>query len=141
PVRELVVGDYVIELSGRLIVPRASGLSAVNSDRRALVGGYEHDVRIVRVDPYPVVIVSSRGSLDRSESLTTIGRAVSGCVCRVHHIRIARIDFYFREIRGPSPDTHFIVGATPCLARIVGAVNAAEGRSIDRRVHPAWIAR
>jgi hypothetical protein len=39
PVGKLVVGDDVIELRGRLVVPRTPGLAVVDADGRALIDG------------------------------------------------------------------------------------------------------
>ena len=51
PVRNAIVGDHMVELRGRLVVPGAPGLAAIHRERRTLIGRDQHDVRIVGVDP------------------------------------------------------------------------------------------
>src|SRR5205807_140664 len=50
PVGKLVVGDDVIELGRRLVVPGTPGLAAVECDNRALVASQKNDLRIVGID-------------------------------------------------------------------------------------------
>ena len=60
PVRKPVIGDDVVELGGRLVVPATPRLAAVDRDDRALVGrDQQDDVRIVRVDPDRVIVVAA----------------------------------------------------------------------------------
>src|ERR1700691_118655 len=76
PVGKLVVGDYVIELRGWLVVPGAPGLTAVHADRRALVDGDGDDVGVFGIDPDRVVVVASGSAFDGRESLAAVARAV-----------------------------------------------------------------
>ena len=131
----------MIELRRRLIVPRAPGLAGVHGDGRALVGRDEHDVSVVRIYPNAVIVVAARCALDRGEGCAAIRRPICRSVRRVHHVRIPRVDFDLREVGRASPDTHFRVCATPCLARVIGTIDPAQGRSVDRGVHPARISR
>src|SRR5262249_181403 len=58
PVRPAVVGDDVIHLRRRLVVPTAPRLAAVDGDRRALIGTQDHNVALLWFDPAAGVIVS-----------------------------------------------------------------------------------
>ena len=60
PVREAVVGRNMIELAGRLVVPAAPGLAAVERHQRALVDAEDAPVGILRVDPQSVEVVAGR---------------------------------------------------------------------------------
>src|SRR5438045_1275161 len=51
PVREAIVCREMIELAGRLIVPAAPSLAAVDRNRRPLVRARGEASRIARVDP------------------------------------------------------------------------------------------
>src|SRR6185369_16129733 len=64
PVRKLIVSDDMVELRGWLVVPGAPGLAAVNTDHTSLVGRQQHDLRILRIDPEGVVIVSARRTFE-----------------------------------------------------------------------------
>src|SRR6185437_8772423 len=77
PIRELVVGDHMIELRRRLVIPGAPGAAAVYGDGCALIDPQQNDVGILRVDPDAVVIVSTRRTLPRIEVLAAVGGLVS----------------------------------------------------------------
>src|ERR1039457_6229631 len=55
PVGELVVGDHVVELRGRLVVPGTPRAPVVHADRGALVEGQQDDVGVDRIDPDGVI--------------------------------------------------------------------------------------
>src|SRR5450755_2958772 len=98
PVRKLVVGDDVIELRGRLVVPGTPSLAAVYADGRALVDGDGDDVGVFGIDPDGVVIVASGSAFDGGEVLASIGRAVGRGVGDVDDVGILRIDAHAAEI-------------------------------------------
>ena len=50
-VEKLVVGGYVVELRGWLVVLRAPGLSAVDTDRGSAVIAIDHAARICGINP------------------------------------------------------------------------------------------
>src|SRR5207245_466023 len=51
PIRKRVVRANVIQLRGRLVVPRAPALAAIHGNDRALVRAQQNDVGIIRIDP------------------------------------------------------------------------------------------
>src|SRR5207244_13056669 len=53
---ELVVGDGVVELRGRLVVHAGPGGTAVQRHRGAAVVPFDHTARIARVDPQDVTV-------------------------------------------------------------------------------------
>src|SRR4051812_28457412 len=67
-----VVRDDVIERRRRLIVPRAPAVAAVHADDRALIARDDHRVRIVRIDPDAVVVVTAGRAPKRPEGLPAI---------------------------------------------------------------------
>ena len=77
PVRMLVVGDDMIELRGRLVIPGTPGASTVDSDRGALIYAEKDDVGILGIDPDRVIVVSAGRALPGDEVLTTVGRFVA----------------------------------------------------------------
>src|SRR3954465_13245127 len=64
----------MVELPGRLIVPAAPCLSAVQRDQRALVDSRNLAVWIVRIDPQDVEIVAGRVPLQRNEMRPAVVR-------------------------------------------------------------------
>src|SRR5689334_24475716 len=50
-VRKGVVGDRVVELGGRLVVPATPRTAAVDRDHGALVAADDHVRRVPRIDP------------------------------------------------------------------------------------------
>src|SRR5262249_35081536 len=122
PVRELVVGDDVIELGGWLVVPAAPRLAAVDADRGALVGGQQDDLRVVGVDPDGVIVVAAGGALDEGERLAAVGRAVEGDVGDVDDVGVFGIDLDLGEVAAAAPQARVGVDTPPALAGVVGAV-------------------
>src|SRR5262249_54507182 len=59
PIGERVVCANVIQLRGRLVIPRTPCLPAVHRDDGALVRTEKDDVGIVRVDPNILIIVTA----------------------------------------------------------------------------------
>src|SRR5262249_25650953 len=140
PIRELVVGADVIELSGRLVVPRAPGLAAVDADDRALVAGEQDDLRVVGVDPDGVVIVAAGCTLDGSKCLAAVGGAIGRSVGDVDDVWVLRVCPYLSKIATPPPKTPVAVDALPALAGVVGPVDAPQLRRVDHGVEPLRIA-
>ena len=136
-----VVGGDVIELRGRLIVPRTPRVAAVHGDERPLIGHEEHDLRIARVDPQALVVVAAGGAADGRPVLPAVGRLPGLHVRGVGDVGIGRIDRDRREIGGASPHPVIGVRARPVLAGVVRAVDPAGAAGIDRRVQPVGVAR
>ena len=72
-VRKAVVGDHVVELRGRLVVPRAPRRSAVERNDRALIAAQQDLVRVRWFDPDAVVVVAARRAAPRIEGLPAVG--------------------------------------------------------------------
>src|SRR5262249_1866632 len=73
PIGELIVGDHVIELGRRLVVPGTPGLAAIHADGCALVDRNRDDFRVERIDPDGVIVVPAGRAFDCCERLTSIG--------------------------------------------------------------------
>src|SRR4029079_12578761 len=58
PVRKPVIRAHMIPLRRRLVIPRAPGLAAVDSDDCALVRSEQNDAGIARIDPNVLIIVA-----------------------------------------------------------------------------------
>src|SRR5690242_17095808 len=91
PVGKTIVGDDVIELRGRLVVPGTPGFAAVDSERGALVDTEQDDLWIEGIDPDAMVIVATGRAFDGCEILAAIGGAIGRSVGDVDDIGIARI--------------------------------------------------
>src|SRR6185312_6393250 len=76
PIRELVIGDHMIELRRRLVVPGAPGAAAVHGGGRSLIDAQQDDVGILRVDPDAVIVVPAGRALPRDEVLAAVGGLV-----------------------------------------------------------------
>ena len=139
PIRKTIVGDHVIELRRRLVVPRAPRRATVDGDGRALIDAECDRVRIVRVDPHRVIVVAARRALDadprRSAVERTIGRGVRG----VDLIAIVRVGRDAGEIFGASAHALFVVRLRPRRARIVRTEDPAAVDLFDDRVHAGRI--
>src|ERR1700720_2883377 len=98
PIRKLVVRDHVIELCGRLVVPGAPSLAAVDADGGALVAGQQDDPWILGIDPDGVIIVAARRAFDRGERLPSVGRAIRRRIRDIDDVPVLRIDPYAGEI-------------------------------------------
>ena len=73
PVGKTIVGDDVVELRGRLVVPGTPSLAAIHADSRALVAGQQDDLRIFRIDPNGVIVVAAGRAFDGGEVAAAVG--------------------------------------------------------------------
>ena len=136
-----VVRAHVIELRGRLVVPRAPRLAAVHGDDRALVRRVQDDLGIVGVDPQAMVVVATGSATKGGEGLPAIGRFPRDDIGDVHDVRILWIDAHFGEIRSATPQTHVGVDASPAFAGVIRSIDAAKIRRIDYSVETCGSAR
>ncbi len=60
PVGKLIVGDDVIELRGRLVVPGTPRSASIDADRCALIAREQNDLRILGIDPDGVIVIAAR---------------------------------------------------------------------------------
>ena len=107
PIRKLIVGDYVIELRGRLVIPGAICPSSIDCDDGALIAREKNNVRVVRVDPYRVIVVAARCASHRGKAVTCIGGSISRRVARIHDIPILRMGLHFGKVASTTPDPDF----------------------------------
>src|SRR4029450_7621922 len=70
--RKGVVGGHVIELRGRLVVPGAPGLTAVQRDDGPLIGRQQHDVGVFGFEPAILIILAARCTLERQPALAAV---------------------------------------------------------------------
>src|SRR5262249_968626 len=77
PIGMLVVGDDVIQLRGRLVVPGTPRAPTVHSDRRALIDSQKDDVGILGIDPDSVIVVAAGRAFPCNKILTTVGGFVA----------------------------------------------------------------
>ena len=153
-IRKRVVGSDVVHGSRGLVVPVAPALAAIGRDHTALVGHHQQDARVRRIDPYPLIVV-------------TTGRSTHGGPCRaailsppehgratIDDLRVGRIDCNGRQVAAANPPqrTGISSGHRPMLAAIGASVEAnraataaasaaaasparGRGRHRDRRVN------
>src|SRR6185437_8133775 len=140
PVGELVVRDDVIDLRGRLVVPAAPGLAAVERDLCALVAAEDAPLTVRRVDPQGVEVVSRLIALERDEMRAAVLRLEHDGVHDPDPIGIRRIGGQRAEIPTASPDPRVRRDVLPQLAAIVGAVEASlTPGTIGQGVDALWI--
>src|SRR5262249_19031034 len=77
PIRMLVVGDDVVKLRCRLVVPGTPGASTVHGDCGALIDSHQNDVGVLRIDPDGVIVVAARRAFPRNKILTAVGGLVA----------------------------------------------------------------
>src|SRR6266446_2789520 len=140
PVRKLIIGDDVIELRGRLVVPGTPSLAAIHADGRALVHGDGDDVRVFGIDPDSVVVVAARRAFDGGEILARVGGAVGRSVRHIDDIFISRIDAHAAEVVAASIDTFFAIHLLPAFASVIGAIDAAPRLRVHPCIHAVGIA-
>src|SRR5882724_2802530 len=98
PVRKSVVGANMIQLRGRLVIPRAPTLTAVHSDDRTLIRTKQNDVGVVRIDPNVLIIVAARRAAPAVPGFAAVRRFPTNHARRVHDLRILRIKPHDRQI-------------------------------------------
>ena len=126
----------MVELRGRLVVPAAPRFAAIHCDDRALIGGDHHDVRVVRVDPDAVVVVSAGGTADHRPCDTRVGRLPRDDAAAVHDVGVLRIHLHLGEVRPAIVHAHVIRRFAPRLPRVVRAVDAALLSSVHSHEQP-----
>src|SRR6185295_4354626 len=129
PVGETVVGGHVVELPGRLVVPGAPGLAAVDGDDGALIGAGDHPLRVVRIDPQEVVVVAARRAAEEGEGLAAVGRAPQRLARHVDHIGILGIHLHHGEVR--AGEARRGIDALPGGAAVVGTVDPGICDGVD----------
>src|ERR1035437_5025535 len=122
PVRKRVVSRDMVKRGRRLIEPRAPSEPVVHRDHRALVRHQQLDVRIVRVNPIALVIVTARRAAMRGPRLSRVHRLPCDGVGHIEDVRILRIDRDCGLVVGLPRDAVVRVDHIPVLACVVGAV-------------------
>ena len=143
PVREAVVGRDVVELTGRLVVPAAPGLAAIDRDQRTLVDSENPPIRAFRVDPQGVEIVARRIALDRNEVRAAVVRTEHDGVLDPDLIGVLRVCRDPAEVPPALPDALVAAHLAPRRARIVGTVETTLVRltAVDQRIDAMGIGR
>src|SRR5579864_2812219 len=80
PIWKAIVGNNVITLRRRLVVPGAPSSPAIHADGRALVARQGDDLRIFGIEPDGVIVVAARSALDGGERGASIRGTISRCV-------------------------------------------------------------
>ena len=107
------IGDHVVELPGRLVVPAAPRHAAVDAHDRALIDSGKKAPRVVRVDPQQLKIVAARRAGEGVECPATVLRSIERRLRDVDHVRQARVgDDADRN------DARIVGGARPRLSAI-----------------------
>src|SRR6478672_357665 len=112
----------MVELSCRLVVPAGPGLTAIHRDSRALIDRKQHDVRLLRVDPDPVVVVPAGSTFETGKRFTTVRRFERSDVRDEHGIRVFWMDLDLRKIAAASPKPRIPINYLPAFAAVVGRV-------------------
>ena len=86
PVREAIIGRDVIDLAGRLVVPRGPGLAAIHADGRALIAAHDHVIGVRGIDPERVIVVAAGSALVGFECDAAIRRTVERSLGYEHDV-------------------------------------------------------
>ncbi len=134
PVRERVVDRDPVDLGGRLVVPGAPGVAAIERDRGALIDAEELPVTVGGVDPELLRIVAAGSALVTVEGFAAVERSVTAGAHRVDDVGILGMDPDAVQIIS-SDDAPVGRGLVPGCAAVVGTV---ETESADDE-HPLRI--
>src|SRR5580692_697469 len=116
-IRKMLIGADVIELPGRLVVPGTPRVAAVDADDGSLIDSENHVLRVRRIDPEDVKIVSAWGARPSFEGPAAVLRPVHGSLCHVYEVRILGIDKDAAEVAA-SHDAGVSVAALPTGATV-----------------------
>ena len=114
---KMLVGADVIELPGRLVVPRAPAIAAVHADDRTLVDSEDHVLRVRGVDPEDVEIVAAGRARPGCKGAASVGRAIHGSLRDVNEVSIPGINKDSAEVSVPQ-NARVGRAALPTLAAI-----------------------
>ena len=134
PVGHLVVGNHVIKLRGRLVVPGTPGAAVVHADGGALVESQQNDVGVFRIDPDRVIVIAAGRALDGREAGAGVGGPISGGVGDVNHVFVLGVDAHAGEIRAASVDAILAVDLLPGSAGVIGAIQPRTTRGGFSRI-------
>ena len=111
----------MIQLRGRLVIPRAPALSAIHGDDRALVRAQQNDVGIIRIDPNVLVIVAAGRAAPAVPGFAAVRRFPTNDAGRVNDLRIFRIEPHHRQIATADSEAgpRIISCAVPGLAAVI----------------------
>ena len=130
-IREAIVGNDVIELRRRLIVPTAPGRATVDRNRRALIDTERDDFGIRGIDPDGMIVVAAGRAFDRRPRGAAVARAPRRGIGRIRDVAIAWIGGDPGEILGATANAFFAIGFLPGRTGVVAAVDAATVRFFD----------
>src|SRR5258706_8359831 len=119
PVRKLIVRGHAVNLRRRLVVPGTPGLAAIHRDYRTLVGGEEHDVWIIGIDPGRVAVVSPGRALDGGQILAAVGGFVGGGIAEKYRVAIFWVDANPGKVGVASRHAAFFVHHGAALSGVV----------------------
>src|SRR6476661_5025445 len=133
-VRKRVVRTYMIQLRRRLVVPRAPTLPAIHGDDRALVHAQQNDVRIIRINPNVLIIVTAWRAAPTIPGFPAIVRFPTNDAGRVNDLRIFGIELQHGQIApaNSKPGAGIISCPTPGLAAVIRTIKFCDGLCFDR---------
>ena len=132
PVGKAIVGGEVIQLSGRLVVPVAPRLAAIDADRRALVRCRCHAQRVGRVEPQMMIIVAARATAGDGAGRPAMVAAADRLADRIHRLGVARVgDDPAGIITG---ERLLFIGVHPMRPAVVGSPHPAVVLGVDHRI-------
>ena len=132
-VREIVVGVDVIELRGRLVVPGAPSVAAVERHHGTLIGCEHHDLRVVRIDPAVLVVIAAGGAPEGGERAAAVDRLPGHGAGDDHLVSVLGVEQRHGDVAATDAarGAGVLGDADPALAGIVGAKDAHAVRCND----------
>src|SRR5208283_4657542 len=140
PVGKTIVGDDVIELRSRLVVPTAPSLPAVDADDRALIAGQRDGLGIPGIDPDALVVVAAGRAFEAHKGLPGVGGFPCGGVGDIDEVGIVWRNGDAHGARPAATDAVIPVDMLPAFAGIVGAVDAGLFLRLGGQIHALGIA-
>src|SRR4029079_9314772 len=103
PIGKRIVRTVLIKLCVRLVIPGPPGRAAVHCDDRPLVAGEQNDLRVARIDPNVLIIVTTRGAAPAIPGLAAISRSPTNYAGRINDLRVLGIEPHDWQVAAADP--------------------------------------
>ncbi len=132
PIGERVVGDRVVKLRRRLVVPGTPSVAAVHGDNCTLIADQKNNAAVVGIDPEVLIVVAAGRAAKAGPRLAAVGGAHGDGAGHINDVGILGINPGKRQIAAAdaASGTRIIGDLGPTLTRVVRAVDAEFPRGL-----------